>query len=58
MNDRDREELQAPSDQFREAIAREPDPPFDQEARERVGQMIGRAARQGASAFGYLTLRE
>jgi hypothetical protein len=43
-------------DQFRELMAREVDHPlFDQDARVRIGKMIGKAARQGRSD--YVSLR-
>jgi hypothetical protein len=55
MDDRDHAEMRALCDQFREAMARENDQLlFDQEARQRIGQIIGRSARQGRSDYAAL----
>ena len=55
MDDVDRHEMQVLCDQFRQLMQREIDPPqFDKEVRERVGKLIGRAARQGRSDFAAL----
>ena len=52
--DRDRDEMRELCRQFRDAMARENDVLlFDQDARERIGNMIGRAVRQGGSQFAY-----
>jgi hypothetical protein len=51
MDDLDRAEMRALCDAFREAMAREPAPTFDVPARVRVGEMIGKAARQGRSDY-------
>ena len=52
MDDRDRAEVRALCDQFRELMQREIDPPpFDQEARVRIGEAIGRVARRGRSDY-------
>ena len=51
MDDSDRGEMRALCDQFRELARRDVDPPlFDHDVRQRVGEMIGRAARQGRVA--------
>ena len=53
MTDRDRAEMRVLCDQFRKLIARENDVLlFDRAARERIGQLIGRAALVG-SEYGY-----
>jgi hypothetical protein len=56
MTDLDRAEMRALADQFHQLMRRDIDPPmqFDQEARERIGQMIGQAARQGRSDYAAL----
>jgi hypothetical protein len=52
MTDRDRAEMRALCDQFRRDMARENDVLlFDKESRERIGEAIGRAARQGRSDY-------
>jgi hypothetical protein len=57
MTDRDRDEMQALLDQSRRAMARENKaPPFDQDAKQRIGEMIGKA--QQGSEFGYLLQRK
>ncbi len=49
MDDPDRAEMQAILDQFRQEMVRENDVlPFDRAAKERIGQMIGRAALVGS----------
>jgi hypothetical protein len=59
MDDPDRAELRALCDQFREAKARQVDPPlFDHAAKQRVGEMIGLAKRVGGAEFGYQPLRK
>jgi hypothetical protein len=56
MTDRDRPEMQALLDQFRKAVARENDVlQYDQDTKQRIGEMIGRATRWGRCDFGYLT---
>ena len=52
----ERDEMQVLCEQFRQKMQREIDlpPPFDEEARERVGNLIGRAARRGRSDFAAL----
>jgi hypothetical protein len=47
MIDRDRAGMLELCRQFREAMAREVDEPFDDKTRARIGKMIGQAARQG-----------
>ena len=55
MTDGDRAEMQALCDQFRRDMAREIDePPFDHDARARIGQAISRAASQGRSDYAAL----
>jgi hypothetical protein len=59
MTDRDRDEMQALLDQFRKAMARENEAQlFDQDARKRIGEMIGKATREGGADFGYLPQRK
>jgi hypothetical protein len=54
MDERDREELRALCDQFREAMGREVDQElFDSEARVRIGGMISRLIWQGRSDYDY-----
>jgi low affinity Fe/Cu permease len=54
----DRAEMQALLDQFRRDMARENDVLlFDHEARQRIGEMIGKAVRQGGSELEYLRRR-
>jgi hypothetical protein len=58
MTDRDRAELRALCDQFRRAMASENDVLlYDQDAKPRIGEMIGSAVRRGGSEFGYLRRR-
>ena len=58
MADLDRAEMEALLDQFRRDMARENDVLlFDHEARQRIGEMIGKAVRQGGSEFEYLRRR-
>jgi hypothetical protein len=58
MTDHDRAEMQGLLDQFRKAVAREHEVLlYDHEARQRIGDMIAGAVRQGGSAFGYLPQR-
>jgi hypothetical protein len=53
MDDRDRRELQAVCDQFRELMRRDVEcTVFDKEACQRIGEMIARSARQGQSEYG------
>jgi hypothetical protein len=53
MDDADRAEMRALCDAFRDAMARQiEEPVFDQEACQRIGWMIGRAALVG-SEYGY-----
>jgi hypothetical protein len=53
MTDRDRAEMRALCDQFRELMARDIERTvFDKDACLRIGQMIGRAALVG-SEYGY-----
>jgi hypothetical protein len=55
MDDRDRAEMRALADQFRELMARQNEvAPFNEAARQRIGDAIGKAARQGGSGFTYL----
>lgn len=55
MIDRDRAGMLELYRQFREAITREVDEPaFDKEARVRIGEIIGHAARQGQSDYAAL----
>jgi hypothetical protein len=55
MTDLDRAEMRALCDHFRRAMAHENDVLlFDHETRQRFGQMIGSAVRQGGSEFEYL----
>jgi hypothetical protein len=52
MTDRDYAELRALCDLFRREMACQRDPPpFDRESRDRVGELISRAARQGRSDY-------
>ena len=52
MTDRERSEMRALCDQFRRTMAREVDQAlFDKDARVRIGEIIGRAARQGRSDY-------
>jgi hypothetical protein len=52
MQDLDRTELRALCDQFRQLMARENDALlYDQDALVRVGELIGKAARQGRSDY-------
>ena len=56
MTDHDRAEMQALCDQFRRMMVRKVDRAlFDDDARKRIGEMIGQAARQCRSD--YITLR-
>jgi hypothetical protein len=56
MDDRDRAEMRALCDQFRRTVTRQNEVAmFDEAARIRVGEAIGRAARRGRSD--YATLR-
>ena len=56
MDDSDRAEMRALCDQFRREMAgvltREP--VFDHDARQRIGEAIGKAARQGRSDYAAL----
>ena len=53
MDDRDRVEMRALCDQFRQLMARQVEAPlYDQEAKRRIGQMIGHAALEGSN-YGY-----
>jgi hypothetical protein len=55
MDDRDRDEMRALCDQFRRDMARQVDEQlFDQDVRARIGQVIGRAVRQGRSDYAAL----
>lgn len=55
MTDRDRAEMRALCDQFRQLMSRKVDTPlYDHETRVRIGQMIGQAARQGRSDYAAL----
>jgi len=55
MTDPDRAEMQALCEAFRRDMARQVDEQlFDHEARERIGQMIGQAVRQGQSDYAAL----
>lgn len=59
MNDLDRRELQAVCDQFKELMRRDIDRTlFDQETCQRIGEMIGRSARQGRFEHGYSSTRD
>jgi hypothetical protein len=54
MDDLERRELQALRDQFLEALRHDAEvPPFDEEARLRVGQIISSAACKGSSEFSH-----
>jgi hypothetical protein len=54
VDDRDRAEMRALCDQFRELMARENEMLlFDQETRQRIGEAIGKAVRQGGSQFAF-----
>jgi hypothetical protein len=54
MTDRDRAEMQTLLEQFRRAMARRNDVLlYDHEAKQRVGEMIGKAVQPRGSAFGY-----
>ena len=55
MTDRDRAEMRALCDAFRKTIARENETlVFDPGAKQRIGEMIGRATWEGVADFGYL----
>jgi hypothetical protein len=57
-DDRDRAEMRALCDQFRELMAREVDQQlFDSVTCVRIGEIIGSTTRQGGSEFGYLRRR-
>jgi hypothetical protein len=54
MDDFEHRELQALRDQFLETMRGDAEvPPFDDDVRRRVGQMISSAARAGCSEFSY-----
>ena len=54
MDDRERQELQRLRDKFLEIMRRQNEVvPFDEAARQRVGEAISRSARQGHSEFSY-----
>src|SRR5581483_3998804 len=54
MDDRDRRELRALCAQFRELMQHGAEEPlFDQQARRRIGEVIGRSLRRGGSPFAY-----
>ena len=58
MDDRDRAEMQALCDLFRESSQRNINPPlFGEDARQRFGEMISRAARQGRPYHAYTSPR-
>jgi hypothetical protein len=58
MTDRDRADMAALCDHFRRDMGRENEVLlYDQEAKQRFGQMIGQAVRKGNSEFGYLRRR-
>lgn len=55
VNDHDRAEMQALCDQFRELMQRDVERAvFDKEACQRIGEVIGRAARRGRSDYAAL----
>lgn len=55
MTDRDRAEMRALCDQFRELMARQVEAPlFGNEARVRMGEMIATAVRRRGPEFAYL----
>jgi len=55
MDDLDRAEMRELCDAFRRAMARGCNVlPFDRDARERIGEMIGRAARRRRSDYAVL----
>jgi hypothetical protein len=57
MDDRDRE-LQALCDQFKELMRRDVERTvFDKDACQRIGEMIGRSARQGQTKYAYSSRR-
>jgi hypothetical protein len=59
MTDCERAEMRALADQFRQLMAREKEVQlFDHETRQRIGEAIGKAMRQGGSGFGYLPQRK
>ena len=52
--DRERQELRRLRDKFLEIMRRQNEvAPFDEAARQRVGEAISRSARQGRSEFSY-----
>jgi hypothetical protein len=54
MDDSDRADMRTLCDQFRELARRDVDPPlFRNEACQRFGEMIARAARQGRRCHAY-----
>jgi hypothetical protein len=58
-SDRDRAEMRALADRFRQLMVRENEVQlFDHETRQRIGEAIGKAMRQSGSDFGYLPQRK
>ena len=55
--DRDRAEMRALCDLFRQSMRESGPMLFDQDAKQRIGEMIGSAVRRGGSEFGYLRRR-
>ncbi len=54
MDDCERRELRRLRDKFLEIMRHENDAAlFDEEAKQRIGQTIGRSARQGRSEYAY-----
>jgi hypothetical protein len=54
MDDRERQELRRLRDKFLEIMRRQNEVvPFDEAARQRVGEAISGSARQGRSEFSY-----
>lgn len=59
MDDRERREMQALRDQFRELMRTDPDPPlFRKDACQRFGEMISRSSRQGRSEYNYSSVED
>jgi hypothetical protein len=54
MDDRERQELRRLRDEFLEIMRHQNEvAPFDEAARQRVGEAISRSAREGGSEFSY-----
>jgi hypothetical protein len=58
MTDRDRAEMRELCNLFRQATRERGLILFDQDATQRIGQMIGKATRRGGADFWYLPQRK